>query len=97
MNLQNIAIPRKLALALALALAFASLITTFAIVSVVVFANVRTLQRVAVTRDEARLASEHADAMLNRVVEGQSAVRGYVLLGKQSGLLKNAPLAAGYG
>ena len=76
MTIRNIAIPRKLALA------FAVLIATFSIVSLVVFANVRTLHQVAVTRDEAKLASDHADDMLNGVVEGQSAVRGYVLLGK---------------
>nr|WP_246616858.1 methyl-accepting chemotaxis protein [Sphingomonas yunnanensis] len=58
------------------------LIATFSIVSLLVFANVRTLHQVAVTRDEAKLASDHADDMLNGVVEGQSAVRGYVLLGK---------------
>lgn len=78
MTLRNISIPRKLAFA------FASLIATFTIVSIVVFANVRTLQQVAVTRDEARLASEYADDMLGGVVEGQSAVRGYVLLGKNA-------------
>ena len=76
MTIRNIAIPRKLALA------FAVLIATFSIVSLMVFANVRTLHQVAVTRDEAKLASDHADDMLNGVVEGQSAVRGYVLLGK---------------
>ncbi|MBB3472221.1 methyl-accepting chemotaxis protein [Sphingomonas sp. BK345] len=76
MTIRNIAIPRKLALA------FAVLIATFSIVSLVVFANVRTLHQVAATRDEAKLASDHADDMLNGVVEGQSAVRGYVLLGK---------------
>ncbi|TCP36005.1 methyl-accepting chemotaxis protein [Sphingomonas sp. BK235] len=76
MTIRHIAIPRKLALA------FAVLIATFSIVSLVVFANVRTLHHVAIARDEAKLASDDADDMLNGVVEGQSAVRGYVLLGK---------------
>ena len=58
MTIRNIAIPRKLALA------FAVLIATFSIVSLVVFANVRTLHQVAATRDEAKLASDHADDML---------------------------------
>ncbi len=78
MSFSNLAIPRKLALA------FASLIATFSIVSGVVFVNVMRLHDVAMERDLAKLASDHADDMLTGVVEGQSAVRGYVLLGKQA-------------
>ncbi|MBB6505007.1 methyl-accepting chemotaxis protein [Sphingomonas endophytica] len=78
MTFRNLSIPRKLALA------FASLIATFAAVSAVVFVNVMRLHEVAVERDQAKQASDHADDMLTGVVEGQSAVRGYVLLGKQA-------------
>ena len=78
MSFANLAIPRKLALA------FGSLIATFTIVSAVVFVNVMRLHDVAVQRDQAKLASDHADDMLTGVVEGQSAVRGYVLLGKKA-------------
>ncbi|WP_037488291.1 methyl-accepting chemotaxis protein [Sphingomonas phyllosphaerae] len=78
MTFANLAIPRKLALA------FGSLVATFTIVSAVVFVNVMRLHEVAVQRDQAKLASDHADDMLTGVVEGQSAVRGYVLLGKQA-------------
>jgi methyl-accepting chemotaxis protein len=78
MSFSNLPIPRKLALA------FASLIATFSIVSGVVFVNVMRLHDVAMERDLAKLASDHADDMLTGVVEGQSAVRGYVLLGKQA-------------
>jgi methyl-accepting chemotaxis protein len=76
MTFSDLAIPRKLALA------FGLLIATFSIVSGIVFVNVMRLHHVAVERDAAKLASDHADDMLTGVVEGQSAVRGYVLLGK---------------
>ncbi|MEH3104669.1 MAG: methyl-accepting chemotaxis protein [Sphingomonas phyllosphaerae] len=78
MTFRNLSIPRKLALA------FASLIATFTAVSVVVFVNVTRLHEVAMQRDQAKLGSDHADDMLTGVVEGQSAIRGYVLLGKQA-------------
>ncbi|MEG8039153.1 methyl-accepting chemotaxis protein [Sphingomonas sp. LR60] len=78
MTFRNLSIPRKLALA------FASLIATFTAVSAVVFVNVTRLHEVAVQRDQAKLGSDHADDMLTGVVEGQSAIRGYVLLGKQA-------------
>ncbi len=76
MTFSDLAIPRKLALA------FALLIASFSVVSGVVFVNVARLHDVAVERDKAKQASDHADDMLTGVVEGQSAVRGYVLLGK---------------
>ncbi|VXD01990.1 methyl-accepting chemotaxis protein [Sphingomonas sp. 8AM] len=78
MFFRNLPIPRKLALA------FASLVATFTAVSVIVFVNVARLHDVAVVRDQAKQASDHADDMLTGVVEGQSAIRGYVLLGKQA-------------
>ncbi len=78
MFFRNLPIPRKLALA------FASLIATFTAVSVIVFVNVARLHDVAVVRDQAKQASDNADDMLTGVVEGQSAIRGYVLLGKQA-------------
>ena len=78
MSLSDVAIPRKLALA------FAALIATFSIVSAVVFVNVIALHHVAEARDDAKRASDHADDMLAGVIEGQSAVRGYVLLGART-------------
>ena len=73
---QNLSIPRKLSLA------FALLIAAFLLVSGVLYWNVARLDRIAQSRDNSRVVSSHAGDMMNAVVEAQSAVRGYVLLGK---------------
>ena len=76
MFFQNLAIPRKFAIS------FAALIGMFLLVSSMIFLNVTQLRHVAKDRDDARYLSERSNDMMAAVVEGQSAVRGFVLLGK---------------
>jgi len=66
-----------------LAMSFAVLIGVFLVTCGFVYANVLELRQVALDRDHARYVSEQSDAMMRGVVEAQSAVRGYVLLGKR--------------
>ncbi len=73
---ENLSIPRKLSMA------FAALIVAFLAVSGIVYLNVARLDTIAQSRDNSRIVSSHADDMMGAVVEAQSAVRGYVLLGK---------------
>nr|WP_093665673.1 methyl-accepting chemotaxis protein [Sphingomonas gellani] len=54
----------------------------FLLVSGIILFNVSQLRQVAHDRDNARYVAERADDMMTGVVEAQSAVRGYVLLGK---------------
>lgn len=77
MFLQNLAIPRKLALA------FALVIATFSIASAVIYSNVAKLHDVAAARDAAVRVNDKADEMLTAVIEGNAAMRGYVLLGQK--------------
>ncbi len=72
----NLNIPRKLGAA------FAVLIAMFLLVAGLVFMNVATLRRVSTQNDDARFVSERVDAGMTAVVEAQSAIRGFVLLGQ---------------
>ncbi len=74
--LDNLAITRKIMLS------FGILIGASLLASLVVLVNVSRLRHVAEARDTARYVSSRANDMMTGVVEAQSAIRGYVLLGK---------------